>query len=482
MALESYEQALEFLYRRVNFERMAGAQYGAGDFKLDRMRALLERLGNPHLGFPVVHLAGTKGKGSTAAMIAAMLSAAGLRAGLFTSPHISAFEERMSVGGVVPSAGQLVELMNAVVPAVNQLDALTGAMAPTYFEITTALAWLYFRQAQAEIAVLEVGMGGRLDATNLCAPVVCVITSISRDHTRQLGSRIEQIAQEKAGIIKPGVPVVSGVADPAAREVIARVCSAQGATLAELDQDFHVHEVTAPLPCASELPARQSEAGSIDVHTPRRKWLGLPLPLIGSHQARNAALAVAAVENLIAQGYQISEGAVREGLSNLRWPGRIEMLARRPTVIVDAAHNWAAIKALVNTLEQCFAGHHRRLLIFAATRDKDVHGMLRLLLPSFECVILTAFQNNPRAVPVTELARLARSMTAQPLHVSTDAASAWKLARRLAGPNDLVCVTGSFFIAAELRELILDAAGAPFPSELTNPLPIEQAHSTPPVS
>jgi len=458
MVIENYEQALEFLYRRINFERLNVAQYASGDFKLDRMRALLDRLGNPQHDLPAVHLAGTKGKGSTAAMVAGILAAAGLPAGLFTSPHISAFEERMAVNGVVPTSNQLTELMNVVAPEVCYLDSLPGAMSPTYFEIATALAWMYFKRSGARIAVLEVGMGGRLDATNVCRPAVCVITSISRDHTRQLGSRVEQIAAEKAGIVKPGVPVISGVDDEAARRVIAQVCKSHGAPLLELDRDFQMrYRPALPPPplegCQPDLPC----FGQVDVDSPARQWNGLPLPLIGQHQARNAALAVMAVEMLIRQGFSIPHNAFERGLGTLRWPGRIELVARRPTVIVDAAHNWAATSALARTLEECFSGHQRRLLVFAATRDKDVHGMLRLLLPRFDCVILTAFQNNPRAVPVDELAVVARSLSPRPVHTAADGAAAWKMARRLAAAEDLICVTGSFFIAAELRELILDA-------------------------
>jgi dihydrofolate synthase / folylpolyglutamate synthase len=454
----SYEQAIEFLFSRVNFERLSGMQYTADDFKLDRMRELLSRLGDPQESIPAVHIAGTKGKGSTAALVAQVLSAAGIRTALFTSPHISAFEERMAVNGVIPSQDELARLVESVAGVVADLDKTPGQMSPTYFEIATAMAWLYFRERRAEIAVLEVGMGGRLDATNVCRPVVSVITTISRDHTRQLGSRIEQIAREKAGIIKVGVPVVSGVTTDPARTVIAETCAAHDAPLFLFGRDFDCEYQPATIgPATIGLTEGGAAGGRVNVRTARAVWTSLELPLVGEHQARNLALAVAAVERLQEQGWKVPAAAVPAGLRQLRWPGRIEILRREPTVIVDAAHNWEAVAALLRTLDETFRSR-RRILIFAATRDKDVSGMLRQLLPRFDSTVLTCCQNNPRHVPVESLSRLARQLGDQPRHVASDPAAAWKLARRFAGAEDLICVTGSFFIAAELRELILDAA------------------------
>lgn len=457
--ITTYEQALEFLYTRVNYERQAATQFSVGDFKLDRMRHLLRRLGDPHESIPAVHVAGTKGKGSTAAMTSRILSAAGLRTGLFTSPHISAFEERLTVDGQPPDAAHFVELVNTVAQVVTELDEEPGHLGPTYFEIATALGWLYFSQKQAQCVVLEVGMGGRLDSTNLCRPAVCIITSISRDHTRQLGTHVEQIAAEKAGIIKPGIPVVSGVLDPRAQGVIERVCAEQTSPLSQLGRDLYwVYHPGGKAAAADRRPDSSGDAeglDTVDVSTARKSWTDLPLRLMGEHQSRNAALAVMAIELLRQQGWSIPDTAIREGLDRVQWAGRIEVLGRQPTVIVDGAHNWAATAALVETLDRRFRAR-RRILVFASSRDKDVSGMLRQLLPRFDTVILTAFHNNPRNLPAPELAQLARSLSPRLVHVAADTAAAWKLARRFATPADLICVTGSFFIAAELREQILD--------------------------
>src|SRR5262245_19729871 len=382
----NYEQAIEFLFGRVNFERLSGLSYSVDDFKLDRMRELLRRLGNPQEMIPAVHIAGTKGKGSTAALTAQILTAAGIRTALFTSPHISAFVERMAVDGAIPAKEELARLVETVSGVVADLDKTPGQMSPTYFEIATAMAWLYFSERQAEIAVLEVGMGGRLDATNVCRPAVSIITTISRDHTRQLGSRLDQIAREKAGIVKPHIPVISGVTGEPGCSVIVETCRALEAPLFLLGRDFDCEYH----PGVIGPTGAGAGCCTATVRTARAVWTDLPLPLVGQHQARNLALAAAAVERLEEQGWAIPTAAVASGLAQLRWPGRIEILGRAPTVIVDAAHNWEAIAALLRTLEESFPAR-RRILVFAATRDKDVSGMLRQLLPRFDSVVQTCF-------------------------------------------------------------------------------------------
>lgn len=464
--LTTYQQALEFLFNRINYERVQSSAYSAGDFKLNRMRGLLERLGNPQERIPAVHIAGTKGKGSTAVMVASMLQAAGYRVGLFTSPHISKFEERMTVNGIQPSEAEIVELVNELLEPVGELDQESGGggMSPTYFEITTAMAWQYFSRQQADVVVLEVGLGGRLDATNVCHPEVCVITSISRDHTHLLGSEIHQIAREKAGIIKAGVPVISGVVNSPAKEVIDEVCQQRAAPLRQLDDDFRYRYVADAYvaDAASVGPSRiDAEAsntrheGRVSVTTARESFDDLVLPLLGEHQAHNAALAIMAVAELRDRGWKIDVAAMRFGLEQVRWPARIEVVSRDPLVIVDAAHNWASIAALIKTLDEHFSGRSR-IVIFAATRDKDVQGMLRQLLPRFETIILTCYLSNPRSVPVEQLYAMTRMVSDRHVHLAREPQAAWDLARRLVGPHDLICITGSFFIAAEIRALLND--------------------------
>jgi len=337
---------------------------------------------------------------------------------------------------------------------VRQIESEPGRVSPTYFELATALAWQHFRSNRVEWAVLEVGLGGRLDATNLCQPLVSVITSISRDHTRLLGSELAEIAREKAGIIKPGVPLVCGVEQPEAVVAIEDVAAECGAEVWQLGREIQL-EYDRPKHVAR-------------VSTPCRTWPEIPVPLPGRHQSANTALAVAAIDLASQDITSVPVEVACDAIGRLEWPVRIETIGQDPTIIVDAAHNWASLGALIDTLESdhpAQADSSRRVLIFATSRDKDVDGSLRRLLPHFDTVILTQFQDNPRAVPVATLHRRVRELFDVPAHATSDPAAAWHLARRLAGRDDLVCVTGSFFIAAEIRELVLDQPQAePTPS------------------
>lgn len=465
---DTYEQAIEFVFGRINYERINSDSYTSDDFKLDRMKTLLGLLGDLQDRLPAVHIAGTKGKGSTAIMVSEILKAAGYRVGLFTSPHIEVYEERIRVDGHSPTPAQLVDLINRIQYAVTTMDGMPGPMAPTFFEITTALAWMHFADSSCDVAVLEVGLGGRLDSTNLCQPEVSVITSISRDHTRLLGTELEQIAAEKAGIVKNGVPVVSGVTSPEANQVIERICRDARATRFQINSDFRwygnrnpaidVRESASNIVqsvASRQLSPRLPPADTITVETPWRNFPQVSIPLNGTHQKHNAAVAVMTAEVLNRQGRPIPETAVRAGLLAVRWPARIELLMTNPTVIIDAAHNWESMNALLRTLDESYPAR-RRTLIFATTRDKDISGMLRLALPKFDTVIITQYMNNPRAVPTEHLHRLVRSISSRLVHIAADPSTAWKLARHLSTPEDLICIAGSFFIAAEMRELILD--------------------------
>lgn len=449
----AYQAALEFLLQRINYERTVVVSYRAREFRLDRMRELLSRLGDPQQALPIVHVAGTKGKGSTSAMIAAVLSAAGYRTGLFSSPHLDRIEERMAVDGQPCSSDEFARLAEIVRPITEEFDRAGRRRhppepGPTYFELTLAMALAHFVRQGAQAAVLEVGLGGRLDSTNVCQPAVSVITSISFDHMRQLGHTLSAIAREKAGIIKPGVPVVSGVTAAEPRAVIAETAARQQSRLVELGRDFEFEY--APPRDVGGGAAYGSLRYLLAAGERRRALDGLELGLLGRHQAANAAVALTACDELIRQGWRIPETAIRRGLAEVRWPARVEVVARRPAVIVDAAHNVASIEALLATLEESFVSR-RRILVFATTQEKEIDGMLAQLLPRFDRVVLTQYLNNPRAVPPAELAAAAQRLGASPTAICRDPATAWEQVRQLAGEEDLVCVTGSFFIAAEMR-------------------------------
>jgi len=450
-AKTTYAQAIEFLFRRINYERAACGSYSSRDLKLERMRCLLALLGDPHQRIAAVHIAGTKGKGSTAVMTAEMLSAAGYRIGLFTSPHITRFEERIRIDGVSPNEDDIVDLVGRLQRPIARMDARGPSMRPTYFEIATAMAWLYFTDRQADLAVMETGLGGRLDATNLCRPQVAVITSISRDHTALLGKTTRQIAREKAGIIKHNIPVISGVDDGPAAAVIERISCDRQATLYRINREIRVAYY--PLGHQDVQDANRS-AATADIDTPWRLVPAVPVPLAGHHQAANAALAVSTVDLLSRRGFPTAADAIKPGLANVRWPIRIERLGERPVVIVDAAHNDASVHALLTTLRTMFPAR-RRILIFAASRDKDVPAMLRQFRAEFDVVITTAYVTNPRALPADQLRQMAQEILGVPIRPAASPHVAWKLAQELASQDDLVCVTGSFFLAAEMRDIIL---------------------------
>ncbi len=457
---QRYHEALAFLTGRINFEKAPVRDQDKRQFKLERMQRLLELIGRPDKRIPVVHVAGTKGKGSTAVMIAEILAAARYRVGLFTSPHIMQFEERMRVDGKCPTPEQVTDLVDRLRGPIQKLDNESATYGPTYFEIATAMAWLMFSDARADFAVLEVGLGGRLDSTNICCPEVTVITNISRDHMPLLGTTLSEVAREKAGIIKPGVPVVSGVEGEGPAEVVAKRAAEQGAPLWELGREVQYHYEPGPVR-SWPLP---SAPGLLDVSSPVRSSQKLPVALLGEHQGRNAALAVAACDAMVSRGFRIESAALPQGLAKVKWPARIEVLADRPTVVVDAAHNVASIAALRDTLRTQFPPSRKRL-IFAVSNDKDAVGMLRQIAPEFDECLLTSYALTHRAFPVADLQATAASIEGVRYGVCPSPLEAWQIARAESGPDDLICITGSFFLAAELRRVILaeQAVNAPDP-------------------
>lgn len=449
------QSALDFLLGRIDYERSLSIPYGEQQFQLARMRDLLERLDRPDRKFPIIHIAGTKGKGSTSAMIAAALSACGLTTGLYTSPHLERLEERFCIDGV-PCPGDefasLVQQLRPIVAAMDTEAARRGPpnFGPTYFELTTALALMHFAAHQCDAAVLEVGLGGRLDSTNVCQATVSVITSISYDHTKQLGNTLAEIAWEKAGIIKPGVPVVSGVTGHEPRLVIERVAAEHGSRLVQLCREF---DFSYRPPFHLEAQPALGEIDFRRIDEPARVpsvAIGISLP--GRHQASNAATALATLDELRRLGWNLPEADVRRGLAELHWPARVEVVARRPCLVLDAAHNTASIEALLAVLDESFTAR-KRYLVFATTQEKDVGGMVRLLLPKFERVIFTRYTQNPRGVPIEELVRLAEVTDCRNWQAAEDPAAAWHAIQALQPTaDDLVCVTGSFFIAAQMRK------------------------------
>jgi dihydrofolate synthase/folylpolyglutamate synthase len=440
----SPEQARAWWYGLINFEQRTPL---AEDLKLDHLRTLLARLGDPHRRLRIVHVAGSKGKGSTSAMLASILRQAGYRTGLFTSPHLCCVEERFQVDGQAITTDELTELLDEV-RRCALLEEKNSSVPYTFFEVATVVGFLHFVRRRVEAAVLEVGLGGRLDSTNVCQPVVSIVTSISFDHVAILGHRLAQIAAEKAGIIKPGRPVVSGVTVPEARAVIERTCRERRAPLSQLGVDFHYTCIP------GHVSATETRRSRVRVTTSRHRWPEFEVNLLGDHQAANAAVALACIEQLQAERWHVPDMAIANGLAEVNWPARLEVVGRNPLVVLDCAHNVASAVALVRTLQPSFPPA-RRFLVFAGSGDKDLAGMFRVLAPHFHHAFLTRYTDNPRSVPAEQLADSLRANGDLPATICLTPAEAYCAARAVAAPNDLICITGSVFLAGELRPLLL---------------------------
>ena len=430
----TYEDALDYIYSFTDYEKKSSYRYAPETFDLARVEKLLVSLNNPHQRFKSIHIAGTKGKGSVAAMSESILRAAGYRTGLYTSPHLHTFRERIQVNGRLIPQETVASLTEQLQPLVSQVEGLTT------FEIITALGFLYFVERGVEFAVLEVGMGGRLDATNVVNSLVDIITSLSYDHTHILGETLPLIAREKAGIIKSKALVVSAPQVPEAMAVIEEVCREKDAELTVIGRDWTWEVGEANL---------EGQWFRVTTNELRVTSYELWIPLLGRHQLINATVVVAAIEKLRQRGINISEASVREGLRQVRWPGRLEILGRRPLVVADCAHNADSAGKLKAALEELFTYGHL-ILIFGASTDKDIEGMMGELFPLAHQVIVTQARH-ARATDSCVLQQKALTLRREVM-VSDSVDGALSLALETAGPQDLICVTGSIFVVAEARE------------------------------
>jgi dihydrofolate synthase / folylpolyglutamate synthase len=434
----AYNQALDYLYSFVDYSLKKASELARAEFKLERMTALLERLGNPQRDYPSIHVAGTKGKGSTSALIAAALSAGGYRTGLYISPHLQDFAERIQVDGVPIPHGELADLMEEIKPAV------AGVAELSTFEITTALGFLYFSRRNVEAAVIEVGLGGRLDATNVITPRVAVITSLSYDHMAVLGNTLTLIAGEKAGIIKAGVPVVSSPQVEEALKVLEHVASERQSPLTLVGRDLHVTpgEHTQDGQTLSIEYARDAGKPVLEIKNP----VILRIPLLGEHQVRNAATAYAALK---ASGLELSEQAIRDGFANVKWPCRFEVAQREPPLIFDSAHNRDSFEKLSRTLEDYFPGRGV-ILIFGASEDKDMEGMLAILQGKLSCVIATRAEH-PRALDPALIAEAAGRLGLKAESVEPVRAALERAMALASQGGEVVLSAGSMFVTAEVK-------------------------------
>jgi dihydrofolate synthase/folylpolyglutamate synthase len=437
--MDRYQAALDFLYSFVDYETSHQPRSPL-NYDLRRMDELLERLGNPHLKAKTVHIAGTKGKGSTAAMVASVLSASGYRTGLYTSPHLIDIRERIRVDGRLISRIDLVKLVGKLKPEVEAVNARASYGRLTTFELLTALGFMYFADNQAEFQVVEVGLGGRLDATNVVRPEVCAITTLGLDHTDVLGDTLAKIASEKAGIIKPGVPVVSARQEAEATGVIKEFCRRSEARLISVGVDITYSN-----------RGEKDGVQSLEIKG-RLGTYEAALPLRGRFQQENAAAAVGVLEVLAERGFNVTQESIVKGLQKVRWPGRFQVIRRRPAVIVDGAHNPQAARELSLAIAEFLAGRKpgRTILVIGMSSDKDYGEVAGELAPLFDNVIATR-SRHPRALAIDILSSEFIKYGCE-VKTADSVAEALRRAVELARNNGFICATGSLFIVGEALE------------------------------
>lgn len=451
--MQIYKEAVAYLESLVDFEKLGFRRHFADTVSLNTIRAMLAAAGDPQLHFPCVHIAGTKGKGSVAALVESVVRTAGYCTGLFTSPHLVSFRERIRTGGVMVSEAEIATLVGQVRPIIDTLRAAEKLNPSTFFEAYTLMAFLHFARQAVDLAVIETGLGGRLDATNTCRPAVCAITTLGMDHTEILGDTLPLIAREKAGILKPGVPAVHAPQPPEALAVLQDVAAAVGAPLCSAPP---IIEVTQPPPLAVPSAGAAMPRALQEVTVGQaRGALTVRLPLPGAHQAVNAAVALGIIDLLNNLGWDIPEKAVIAGMESTRWPGRLEIVDARPWIVLDVAHNPPAAAAVAGALPQLIE-YERLFVIIGASAEKDIRGLCAPLAGLCHTAILTRAAIS-RSLPTHELQQQTADLWPA-CHIAEDVAEALQTARKLATTRDCILVTGSFYIVGEAMD-VLGVAG-----------------------
>jgi dihydrofolate synthase/folylpolyglutamate synthase len=434
--INGYQAAVRYLLERTDFERMRAVKYNEATFKLDRMEQLLAKLGNPHRQIRTVHVAGTNGKGSTVHMIASMLQACGYTVGVYTSPHLVDLRERILINGQMIEKAVFAENLKQVAKAAEKVG-----VEPTFFEAVTAVCFKHFAEQAVDIAIVEVGLGGRLDSTNVIRPEACVVTSIDLDHTKMLGGTVEEIAREKAGIFKQGVPAFIFESDPAVEAVMREVAEKNGALLRIVNKDI---DYSARFCVTPDLGPHTR----VCLYTKTSRLEHLPVPLPGEHQASNCGLALSVIDHLKTVGFDCPEDKITAGLAATRVPGRMQLVWDRPRVLVDGAHNPAAVGALM----RCAGAHvpyDSMICVFGCCSDKDVPGLIDKVNLGADKVIFTRAAGNPRSADPEDLQKLFSERSGKMSQVARTLPEALEMATRAVSREDLVCVTGSFYLVGE---------------------------------
>ncbi|MCY2951627.1 MAG: bifunctional folylpolyglutamate synthase/dihydrofolate synthase [Planctomycetota bacterium] len=437
--LNGYGKALRFLSSLTDHERLRIVRYNTETFDLGRMRTLLRRLGNPHEQFKSVHVAGTKGKGSTCAMTAAMLQACGYKVGLYTSPHLVDMRERIQINGEMIQQTDFARLVRIVEPILGRIKP-----SPSFFDVLTAMAFKYFADNKVDIAVVETGLGGRLDSTNVLTPEVTAITSISKDHMQQLGHTLAKIAEEKAGIFKNTVPAVTVMQEPDVETVLRQAAERVGAP-------FDIAGKTIEFSYRFESSRMLGPHNRVCLTTANSRFEHLAVPLVGEHQAINCGLALSIIDRLKTRGFAINDSKAMEGLAKTTIPGRMELVSQNPRIIVDGAHNAASLDALMRAIGQHIP-YDSMVVVFGCCGDKDIPGMLERITSGADKVIFTNVDSVRTADP-EELAARYIELYGKMAQVALTLKEALEIANRAVTKEDLICITGSFYLVGEAKKL-----------------------------
>jgi len=431
----TYAEALDYIYNLNKY----GIKLG-----LNNISYLLFLLGNPHKYLNIIHISGTNGKGSTAAIISSILQANGFKTGLYTSPHLVDFTERMKINSQNISQEKVCELLERIKPYIEEVSNTTGYNHPTFFEVITAMAFLYFYEEKVDFLVLEVGLGGRLDATNVCQPLISVITRIDYDHMDKLGSSLKEIAREKSGIIKPGKIVISSSQYDEAYNEIKKIANERNSPLFSIGKKINY-----------QIKKTDITGSIFDLKGIYSEYKDMYVSLIGKHQVDNAATAIATIEALRIKGLNIPTKAIRDGLGKVRWKGRLEIIQNEPLLVLDGAHNPNGIKIVRQTLEELFS-YNRLILVLAIFSDKDYKKMVQIISPIADLIITTKAKN-PRATPPQVIAKeVEQYINKNKIIVTENIPQAINCALSNSKKNDLICITGSLYTVGEVKRYFIN--------------------------
>ena len=440
-SIKTFSSAVKYLLNQTDFERMRVVQYDEETFKLGRMRDLLDALGNPQDAVSMIHVAGTVGKGSTVAMLSSMLRGNGYTVGEYTSPHLETIRERVVVNNAMVEEDAFIALLGEVVSA-----AESKKLEPTFFELMTAIAFKYFADEAVDLAIIETGLGGRLDSTNVIHPIMTLVTEIDLDHTHILGNTLEEIAKEKAGIFKKGVPALSAAQTPEVAEVLKGCAEKTQTSVKVIGDDI---EFSARFGGGSD----GKQHTRICLITEETNYMHIPVPLEGEHQAKNCALALAAVNQLATMNYSIDELSTYDSLAKTEVEGRMEMICHRPRILVDGAHNPSSLTTLMKAVG-AHIPYDSMVCIFGCCQDKDVEGMLHRVGLGADKIIFTKAKDNQRAASPKILQKAFAEQSGKMTQIADTLEEALEIAAQAASRDDLICVTGSFYLVGEAKKYI----------------------------